>query len=54
MVREGQDQLSAGVPDAGVRASELLLHVIRVAAIVVESDAVQLRRVGTLAKVGGR
>lgn len=30
------------VPDAGVRACEVLAHVVGVAAVVVEDDAVEL------------
>lgn len=46
--------MATDVPDAGVRAGELLTHVIGVAAVVVEDDAVELGRVGVGAEVRGR
>ncbi len=40
-----------GLPDASIRASELLLHVIRITAIIIDKDTLKLRSVSTVTEV---
>ena len=53
MVKGGHGERVVHVPDAGVGACELLDHVVGIAAVVFEEDAVELGWVGVGAEVRG-